>query len=103
MTIVAIGSVLAGTFFGRFFKVWVLVPALALGFVIVFSASAYYDLGVRRALVEFALLATCLQTGFVSPLLISIVPGLWRRLMKPRELSRPAAPSMAAARRHKVF
>ena len=48
-------------------------------------------------------LATCLQTGFVSPLLISIVPGLWRRLMKPRELSRPAAPSMAAARRHKVF
>jgi hypothetical protein len=79
------------------------VPALALGFVIVFSASAYYDLGVRRALVEFALLATCLQTGFVSPLLISIVPGLWRRLMKPRELSRPAAPSMAAARRHKVF
>ncbi len=39
VTIPAIGSMLLGTVFGQFFKVWILVLVLALVFVIVLSSS----------------------------------------------------------------
>jgi hypothetical protein len=89
--VLAIGSVLLGTVFGRFFKVWVLVPACALTFAIVFASSAYYEHSLPSALLEFTVLATCLQVGYASGCLLCVTRDRWRRLKIPREPSHPAA------------
>ena len=99
MTILAFASVLLGTVFGRFFKVWVLVPACALTFAIVFARSAYYEHGLLSALLEFAVIATCLQIGYASGLLSCVTRERWRRLMIPREMPRES--SHPAATRHR--
>gem|GEM_PF-1919992 len=98
MTILAIGSVLLGTVFGRFFKVWVLVPASALTFAIVFTSSAYYENSLLSALLEFAVTATCLQIGYASGLLSCVIRDRGRRLKIPREI--PGESSHPAAARH---
>jgi len=89
VTILAIGSVLLGTVFGRFFMVWGLVPTCALTFAIVFASSAYH--GLLNALLEFAVIATCLRIGYASGLLSCVIRDRWRRLKIPRESSHPAA------------
>jgi hypothetical protein len=91
VAILAIGSALLGTIFGRFFKVWVLVPVCALTFAIVFAASAYYEHGLLSALFDFTLIATCLQIGYVSGCLSCVARDRWRRLMIPRESAHRAA------------
>jgi hypothetical protein len=91
VAILAIGSVLLGTVFGRFFSVWVLVPACASTFAIVFAGSAYYEHGLLGALLEFTVIATCLQIGYASGCLLSVTRDRWRRLKIPRESSHPAA------------
>jgi hypothetical protein len=83
---------LLGTVFGRFFKVWVLVPACALIFAVVFASSAYYEHGLPSALLEFTMLATCLQIGYASGWLSCVVRDRRRRLKIPRESPHPAAP-----------
>jgi hypothetical protein len=103
VSIIAIGTFLAGGLFGRFFKVWCLVPALALLFVIVFSTSAYYTQGMGRPLAEFAALAICLQTGFAAEALRWLVPSPWRRLMNPRVSRCQADTQRTAVRRHNIF
>jgi hypothetical protein len=80
VTILAIGSMLLGTVLGRFFKVWALVPASALTFAIVFASSAYYEQGLLSALLEFAVIATCLQIGYASGLLSCVIRDRWGRL-----------------------
>jgi len=83
VTNLIIGSVLLGTVFGRFFKVWVLVPACALTFAIVFASSAYYQHGPLSALLEFvAVIAACLQIGYASGCLSCGIRDRWRRLMR---------------------
>ena len=99
MVILAIGSVLLGTVFGRFFKVWVLVPACALTFAIVFASSAYYGHGLLSALPEFAVIATCLQIGYATGLLSCVARDGRRRLTIPREIPRES--SHPAATRHR--
>ena len=89
MTILAIGSLLLGTVLGRFFKVWVLVPACALTFTIVFASSAYYEHALLSALLEFTVIATCLQIGYASGLLSCVVRDTWRRLKIPHEIPPP--------------
>jgi len=69
VAILTIGILLLGAVFGRFFKVWILVPASAVTFIIVFASSAYYGQGPLQALLEFAILATCLQIGYMTGLL----------------------------------
>ncbi len=96
--ILAIGSVLLGTVFGRFFKVWVLVPASALTFAVVFASSAYYGNGPLSALLEFAVIAACLQIGYASGLLSCVIRDRRRRLNIPREIPRKS--SHPAAARH---
>jgi hypothetical protein len=96
--ILAIGSVLLGTVFGRFFKVWVLVPACALTFAIVFASSAYYEHGLLSALLEFTVIATCLQIGYASGCLPGVIRDSWHRLKIPREIPRES--SHPAATRH---
>ena len=66
MTILTIGILLLGAVFGRFFKVWIFVPACAVTFIIVFASSAYYGQGPLWSLLEFAMLATCLQIGYMT-------------------------------------
>jgi len=94
----AIVSVLLGTVFGRFFTVWVLVPACALTFAIVFASSAYYELGLLSTLLEFAVIATCLQIGYVFGLLSRGARDSWQRLKVPREM--PHESSHPAATQH---
>ena len=69
MTIVLIGSVLLGAVLGRFFKVWVLIPASAFVLAAVLVRSAAVEHGLLRPLLEFAALITSLQIGYVSGLL----------------------------------
>jgi hypothetical protein len=97
VTILFFGSVLLGAVFGRFFKVWILVPACLVAFVAVFASSAYYGHGFLDMILEFAMLTACLQIGYASGLLSNIIPGIGRRLGNPRQSSRPVA-SMAATR-----
>jgi hypothetical protein len=95
VAILAFGSILLGTVFGRFFKVWVLVPACALTFAVVFASYAYYGHGLLSALLEFAVIATCLQIGYAFGLLSCVIRDGWRRLKVPGEIpcdsSHPAA------------
>ncbi|MGH6852063.1 MAG: hypothetical protein ACREDJ_02475 [Methylocella sp.] len=99
MTILIIGSVLLGTVFGRFFKVWVLVPACALTFAIVSARSAYYQLGLLRALLEFTAIAAGLQIGYASGCLSCVITGRRRRLETPREKPRESSHPAAARQR----
>jgi hypothetical protein len=69
VAILLIWSVLLGAVLGRFFKVLVLVPACALVLAAVFVRSADGEHGLLRPLLEFAVLITSLQTGYVSGLL----------------------------------
>ncbi|MGH6812283.1 MAG: hypothetical protein ACREDM_08045 [Methylocella sp.] len=102
MTILAIGSVVLGTVFGRFFKVWVLVPAGALTFAIIFASSAYYENGLLSALLEFAVIAACLQIGYAAGCLSFVITDRWRRPKVPREIPRESS-HPAAARRPQLF
>ena len=97
MTIVLIGSVLLGAVLGRFFKVWVLIPASAFVLAAVLVRSAAVEHGLLRPLLEFAALITSLQIGYVSGLLSHSIPSVWQRQGKscPRASS---APPIAATR-----
>ncbi|MGH6936892.1 MAG: hypothetical protein ACRED2_12080 [Methylocella sp.] len=65
MTILLIGSVLLGVALGRFFKVLVLIPASAFVLGAVLGGSAHGEHGLLRPLLEFAVLNTTLQIGYV--------------------------------------
>jgi hypothetical protein len=99
VAILLIWSVLLGAVLGRFFKVLVLVPACALVLAAVFVRSADGEHGLLRPLLEFAVLITSLQTGYVSGLLSFFHS---RRVPTPRK-TRPRASSAppVAATRHR--
>jgi hypothetical protein len=63
--ILIIGSVLLGAVLGRFFKVLVLVPACAFVLAAVLVRSANGEHGLLRPLLEFVVLITSLQIGYV--------------------------------------
>ena len=83
MTIVLVGSVLLGAVLGRFFKVLVLVPACAVLLAAVLVRSADVEHGLLRPLLEFAVLITSLQIGYVSGLLSFFIPSVSQRQGKP--------------------
>ena len=72
MTILIMGSVLLGAILGRFFKVLILVPACALTLAMVVASSAYFGYSLPRAVLEFIVLITSLQIGYVFGLFFSI-------------------------------
>ena len=84
MAILILGSVVLGAVFGRFFKVLVLVPACALVLAVVLVRSADGEHGLLRPLLEFAVLITSLQIGYVSGLLSFLIPSVSQRQGKPR-------------------
>lgn len=84
MAILLIWSVLLGAVLGRFFKVLVLVPACAFLLVAVLVRSADGEHGLLRPLLEFAVLITSLQIGYVSGPLSFLIHSVLQRQGKPR-------------------
>jgi hypothetical protein len=84
MAILLIWSALLGAVLGRFFKVLVLVPACAFLLAAVLVRSADGEYGLLRPLLEFAVLITSLQIGYVSGLLSFLIPSVSQRQGKPR-------------------
>ena len=83
MAILLIWSVLLGAVLGRFFKDLVLVPAGAFVLAAVLLRSAAFEHGLLRPLLEFAVLITSLQIGYVSGLLSFFIPNVSQRQGKP--------------------
>jgi hypothetical protein len=102
MISVAIGGLMLGTVLGRFFKVWALVPALGVAFVIIVAVSAFHGSSVGVAVLECVVLATCLQVGYMFGLLSSLIPGVRGRFKQSHKSARPAATSLPATR-HRIF
>ncbi len=95
MAILLIGSVLLGAVLGRFFKVWVLVPACAFALGAVLVRSAGVQQGLLCPLLEFAVLITSLQIGYVSGLLFHSQRDATLRTTRPRA---PSSTPVAATR-----
>ena len=76
MAILLIWSVLLGAVLGRFFKVLVLGPASAFVLVVVLVRSADGEHGLLRPLLEFAVLITSLQIGYVFGLVSHSIPSV---------------------------
>jgi hypothetical protein len=79
VAILILGSVLLGAVLGRFFKVLVLVPACALVLAVVLVRSADGEHGLLRPLLEFAVLITSLQIGYVFGLVSHSIPSVSKR------------------------
>lgn len=69
MSIIIVGGVLFGTILGRFFKIFILVPASALAVVLVLASPTPTDHSLSATLLEIAVLVTSLQVGYVVGLL----------------------------------
>jgi hypothetical protein len=70
MEILIIGAAFFGAVLGRFFKVLVLVPACAFVLAAVLVRSANGEHGFLRPLLEFVVLITSLQIGYVFGLVL---------------------------------
>ena len=79
MSILIIGSVLVGAILGRFFKVLVLAPAFALSVAMVVASSVYFGHSLPRALLEFLVLITSLQMGYVFGRVSPSIPSVPER------------------------
>ncbi len=98
MIILIVGILLLGAVFGWFFSVWILAPTCAMTFVIFLACSIDAGQGLLRALLEFGILATSLQIGYVTGLLSGVTVSKYLR--KPGEASCAAAPIAAARHQH---
>lgn len=87
MAILLIGSVLLGAVLGRFFKVWVLVPACAFVLAAVLIRSADVQHGLLRPILEFAVLITSLQIAYV----LGLISSFATRKAAPCALATPTA------------
>lgn len=97
MAILLIWSVLLGVVLGRFFKVWVLVPACAFVLAAVLVRSADAEHGLLRPLLEFAVLITSLQIGYVFGLHSFFMLSGSHRKGKPHRPASFATPMAATA------
>jgi hypothetical protein len=83
VAILLLGSVLLGAVLGRFFKVWVLVPAGAFVLAAALVRSADGEHGLLRPLLEFVVLNASLQIGYVLGLLSLFLSSRSQRQGKP--------------------
>ena len=102
MIILVIGSLLLGAILGRFFNVRVLAPAFALSLAMVVAGSAYFGHSLLRALLEFAVLITSLQIGYVSGVLSFLIPSVSQRQGTMAALRHEPPQSQHSARSFKV-
>jgi hypothetical protein len=90
VAILLIWSVLLGAVLRRFFKALVLVPACAFVLAAVVVRSVNGEHGLLRLLLEFAVLITSLQIGYVFGLVSHSIPSVSeRREPRPRRRLEP--------------
>jgi ABC-type uncharacterized transport system permease subunit len=82
LAISIIGAVLLGAVLARFYNVLILVPAFALIFASIVAQAFYLHLGVLQPAVEFALLITSLQIGYVAIPISFVVMAPLRRIKR---------------------
>jgi ABC-type uncharacterized transport system permease subunit len=80
LAISIIGAILLGAVLARFYNVLILVPAFALIFASVVAKAFYFHLGMLCPAVEFALLITSLQIGYVAIPISFVVMAPLRRI-----------------------
>jgi len=81
MAVIIIGGVLFGTILGRFFKIFVLVPASALAIVLVVASPTSAENSLWYSVLEIGVLVTSLQVGYFVGLLTgttSLLPSTAR-------------------------
>lgn len=106
MGVVVTVGLLFGMILGQFFKCYILVPAYGLAVVVVLASRAHMDNSLLDSLLQFVVLTTSLQIGYLVGLAAGNshrlrnrsknfdVPGLDARLardVETRERSRKAA------------
>lgn len=82
----------------RFFKVLILVPACVVVLVVVVVRAAFVGHGLLHAILEFAVLITSLQIGYVSTLVLVAVRHILQSVDPAH--APPAAPSPKTETRH---
>ncbi len=82
MAISIIGAVLVGAVLARFYNVFILVPAIALVLAAVLGRAFYFQQGLLRPAVEFALIITSLQIGYVAIPISYVVMAPVRRIRR---------------------
>ena len=91
MGILVVGGVLFGMILGQFFKWFVLIPACGLAIVLVLINPAHMENGVLGWFVQFVVLITSLQIGYVVGLVASNFRLASKRSKKPG-VRRPTRP-----------
>lgn len=85
MSILVVGGVLFGTILGRFFKIFILVPASALAVVLLLATPSAADNSWWESLLEIGILVTSMQIGYVVglvtgiPSLLENTRGTWEQ------------------------
>jgi ABC-type uncharacterized transport system permease subunit len=96
LTMSIIGTVLVGAVLARFYNVLILIPAFALVLAIIVGKAFYLHHGLLCSAVEFALLITSLQIGYVAIPISYIVAAQLRRIGRhTSKCSEIQAPIMA--------
>jgi hypothetical protein len=98
VAILLIWSVLLGAVLGRIFKALVLVPACAFVLAAVVVRSAIGEHGLLRLLLEFAVLITSLQIGYVFGLVSHSIPSVSGRRRTTATPAPRAAPLASTTR-----
>jgi hypothetical protein len=83
MGILVVGGVLFGIILGHFFKWFVLIPAYGLAIVLVLINPARMESSLLGWFVQFVVLTTSLQIGYVVGLVASAFRGASNRSKKP--------------------
>lgn len=65
MGVMIFGGILFGTILGRFFRVYILLPACALAVVLVLASPAPTGSSLWSSMLEIAVLVTSLQVGYI--------------------------------------
>jgi hypothetical protein len=81
MDVIIIGGVLFGTILGRYFKIFVLVPASALAIVLVVASPTSAEQSLWYSILDIGVVVTSLQVGYCLGLLTattSLLPSTGR-------------------------
>jgi hypothetical protein len=93
MGILVIAGILFGTVLGRFFKVFILIPACILAIVLVLARPAGIESGFFYSLLEIIVLVTSLQIGYALGMVSGELPalfGTYRRTLSPQAQTAPS-------------
>ena len=83
MGILVVGGILFGMILGRFFKWFALIPACGLAAVLVLINPAHMESSLLGWFVQFVVLTTSLQIGYVVGLVASTFRRASKRSKKP--------------------